>query len=491
MATERPQDIPRESAERTRRAEAGTDRDIRQMESSLDRAAELVDRGLAGEDELGDAAWQLTLAQWGLGWRDTPRQQWRRQGVMLAAATATLFYLIYRLMWTLNLTNAAAAAFSIVLVSAEIYAGISLVLYFFQVWRLIEPPLRRPTPGRTVDVFVTTYNEDVALLRGTLTACIDMDYPHTTYVLDDGARPEVQELADSLGVRYISRTDRTHAKAGNLNNALEQTFGEFVVILDADHVPYRHYITRLIGYFDDSRLGFVQAPHTTYNLDNFMGQWRASSKAYWEDVRIFFEAVQLGKNRYGVACFCGSAAIFRRQAIVDAGLFATENDHRGHAHGHAHQRSRLEVARGERGDGRRSGAGRRRYVREPAIAMGRGESERLGLRQSVDHERAHARGAGQLSGLDPVLDHGAGASDSVPDAPGDAVDRNCSGSGHERRLLHRRRMLSRRGVDGRQGGVERMRPTVGNRNGHDGLVPSANSWRCGGPYSAADSRSSW
>ena len=56
-----------------------------------------------------------------------------------------------------------------------------------------------------------------------------MDYPHTTYVLDDGARDEVRQLAESLGVRYISRTDRTHAKAGNLNNALKQTDGEFVV----------------------------------------------------------------------------------------------------------------------------------------------------------------------------------------------------------------------------------------------------------------------
>ena len=237
---------------------------------------------------------------------------------------ATAVYLTYRLFWTMNLASAPAAAFSSLLLAAEFYAGVSLGLYLFQVWRLVEPPLRQPTTGHSVDVFVATYNEDVALLRGTLVACLAMDYPHTTYVLDDGARDEVRQLAESLGVRYISRTDRKHAKAGNLNNAMRRTNGEFVVVLDADHVPYPHYISRLIGYFDDPRMGFVQTPHTTYNLDNFLGRWKASSRAYWEDVRIFFEAVQLGKNRYGVACFCGSAAIIRRKALEDAGLFATE-----------------------------------------------------------------------------------------------------------------------------------------------------------------------
>jgi cellulose synthase/poly-beta-1,6-N-acetylglucosamine synthase-like glycosyltransferase/tetratricopeptide (TPR) repeat protein len=240
------------------------------------------------------------------------------------ASAATVTYLVYRIFWTMNLASVPAGIFSGILLVAEAYAGLSLGLYFFQVWRLVEPPLRRPTALRTVDVFVTTCNEDVALLRGTLTACLAMDYPHTTYVLDDGARDEVRRFAEELGIRYISRTDRTHAKAGNINNAMRQTDGEFVIVLDADHLPYRHFITRLMGYFDDPRMGFVQVPHTTYNLDNFMGRWKTASKAYWEDVRIFFEAVQLGKNRFGVACFCGSAAIFRRKAIEDVGGFATE-----------------------------------------------------------------------------------------------------------------------------------------------------------------------
>lgn len=320
MPIENPQDISRESSAKSPPPDAS----IRRAEDLLGRAEALVGAAIEPDEELHDAEWRLTLARWRLGRRDMPLRQWPRQAVIVTAALATVTYIVYRLFWTLNVSTVPAAAFSFVLWGAEFYAAVSLGLYLFQVWRLVEPPLRRPIPGRTVDVFVATYNEDVGLLRGTLTACLEMEYPHTTYVLDDGARDEVRQLAESLGVRYISRTDRTNAKAGNVNNALRQTDGEFVVILDADHVPYRHYITRLIGYFEDPRMGFVQAPHTTYNLDNFMGRWKSGAKAYWEDVRIFFEAVQLGKNRYGLACFCGSAAIFRRKAIEDVGLFATE-----------------------------------------------------------------------------------------------------------------------------------------------------------------------
>ena len=276
------------------------------------------------QNDLCEATSEVRRTHWHIGRTHVTSGQWPRELAISVAMMATLIYLTFRVLFTLNLTSPAAACFSAVLLAAETYGLFHLTLYFYQVWRLVEPPLVDAPLWHSVDVFVTTYNEDVSLLRNTLLACVEMDYPHTTYVLDDGGREEVRQLAESLGIEYIARATHEHAKAGNVNNALRQTDGEFVVILDADHVPHVHFITRLLGYFQDPTLGFVQAPHTTYNLDNFLGHWKAGSRLYWEDVRIFFEAVQLGKNRHGVACFCGSAAIFRREALNDIGLFATE-----------------------------------------------------------------------------------------------------------------------------------------------------------------------
>ena len=119
--------------------------------------------------------------------------------------------------------------------------------------------------------------------------------------------------------------DNKHAKAGNLNHALKLTDGEFVVIFDADHVADRHFIERLIGYFADEKLGFVQTPHAFYNFDAYQGILDYRRGVYWEEGMLFYNVTQPGKNRWNGVTFCGSAAMFRRQALVDAGLVATES----------------------------------------------------------------------------------------------------------------------------------------------------------------------
>ncbi|RXD25342.1 glycosyltransferase, partial [Acinetobacter baumannii] len=91
-----------------------------------------------------------------------------------------------------------------------------------------------------VDVYIATYNEPEELLYKTIIGCKNMAYPDLSkvhiYILDDGHRPNVKQLAKHLGVHYISRVDNEHAKAGNLNHALSLTTSPYVVTLDADTV---------------------------------------------------------------------------------------------------------------------------------------------------------------------------------------------------------------------------------------------------------------
>jgi len=234
------------------------------------------------------------------------------------------FYLWYRGMYTLNLESAYATTASWLLYGAELWGCFSLSLYFFQVWDVSEPAKQTVLEGKTVDVFVPTYNEDVQLLRSTLQACLDLDYDHKTYVLDDGRRDEVKALADELGVHYITRDSNQHAKAGNLNHALEQTDGEYIVIFDADHVPQTRFITRLIGYFRDDKVGMVQSPHAFYNFDNFQGSCNFEKKKYWDDGLLFYKVIQAGLNRWNSVIFAGSAAMFRRKALEEVGYIAVE-----------------------------------------------------------------------------------------------------------------------------------------------------------------------
>lgn len=247
-----------------------------------------------------------------------------RQFSMTIALTLALVYLVYRALFTLNLDSPYAIFVSISLFIAEIYGVFMMALYFHQVWDTSEPEEVEAVPGYTVDVLIPTYNEGADILRATIRAARDMEYPHKTYVLDDSRRPEIEELAKELNVGYFSRENNLHAKAGNLNNALEQTDGEFIIIFDADHIAKPSFITRTIGYFSDPKLGFVQTPHAFYNFDSYPARVNFKKKTYWEEGQLFYNVIQAGKNHWNSVIFCGSAAIFRREALESVGLIATE-----------------------------------------------------------------------------------------------------------------------------------------------------------------------
>ena len=184
-----------------------------------------------------------------------------------------------------------------------------------------------------MDVFIATYNEPVELLRETVVCAVSMRYPHKTYILDDGDRLDVRDLALAMNCGYISRTERTEAKAGNLNNALKHTDGEFIVTLDADHVPMPDLIEQVIGFFADPKVAIVQTSQDFYNLDSFQHVTKWKNKYAWQQQELFFSVIQPGKDRFNATMYCGSPAMVRRSALDQIGGFAgetiTEDMHTG------------------------------------------------------------------------------------------------------------------------------------------------------------------
>src|SRR5437867_8338370 len=168
--------------------------------------------------------------------------------IIFLSCFASMRYFYWRVSSTINLDSSADAAVSLLLLLAEIYGLLILFLGYFQT---IEVQKRTPLTPRTlptVDIFIPTYNESVDIVRRTVIGARAIDYPYTTvYVLDDGRRPAIQIMAESLGAVYLSRADNQHAKAGNLNHALQRTGGELIAIFDADHVPVRGFLTKTVG----------------------------------------------------------------------------------------------------------------------------------------------------------------------------------------------------------------------------------------------------
>jgi len=238
------------------------------------------------------------------------------RALAVAALVWGLGYLTWRVGWSAQGANPVLFA---MLLATEVYGLYALGVLTWFSWS--RRPADRPpaTPGRKADVYVCTYDEPAEVVMATLAGCRALEYPHTTWLLDDGRRPEMEELAELAGARYLTRPDNSHAKAGNVNAALRRTDGDLVLVLDADHVPMPDALDALVGYFDDERMALVQTPHDFFNHDSVqhyvVGRHEQS---------LFYRVICPGKDRHGAAYWCGSAALINRHALLEIGGVATE-----------------------------------------------------------------------------------------------------------------------------------------------------------------------
>jgi cellulose synthase (UDP-forming) len=248
----------------------------------------------------------------------------------------TLRYLFYRTAYTLNLDTWVEGFFSLLLFAAELYAIATLLLSYFQTLRLRD---RTPVdldgiPQQqwfTVDVYIPTYNEDVAIVRKTVLAALALDYPEEkkrVYVLDDGRkfperREQLYQMCQELGCMLVTRDNNDHAKAGNINHAMSLTQGELVLILDCDHIPSRPFLKQTVGFFYNPKVALVQTPHWFYNPDPFERNLLTHGRVPALN-ELFYKVIQKGNDFWNAAFFCGSAAVIRKDYVLEVGGIAVE-----------------------------------------------------------------------------------------------------------------------------------------------------------------------
>lgn len=257
---------------------------------------------------------------------------------ILAVSTIFLGGYYYYFRYTDSL-NPDALWISLPLLFAETYSAISTLLFILMLWKPKRRITPAPLPGQSVDVFIATYTEPVELVRQTAEAALKIRYPHCTYVLDDGNRPEMRAVCEEIGCDYITRDPERwgkdvprHAKAGNVINALlgskpddpaqSLTSGDFILILDADQIPLPDILDETLGFFVDPQVAFVQTPQHFYNV--------SEDDPFGSQSPLFYGPILAGKDGWNAAFFCGSNAILRREALMQLGLatFADETEER-------------------------------------------------------------------------------------------------------------------------------------------------------------------
>ncbi|KXK62652.1 hypothetical protein AWW66_07540 [Micromonospora rosaria] len=209
--------------------------------------------------------------------------------------------------------------------AAEMFGLVTSILFVVSLRRAVRPVPRVVTgTTKTVDILIPTLNEPLSVLEPTVIGATRVRGVRRVLVLDDAARDEVRELADRYGAGYLARTERGGAKAGNLNSGLTATDAEFVVTLDADHVPLPELIEQTIGYFDDPQVAVVQSPQSFYNTESFTFRRRRGDDAGWHEQAMFYGGIQPTKNRTNSAIYTGTSAMLRRSALDTTGGFAPD-----------------------------------------------------------------------------------------------------------------------------------------------------------------------
>jgi cellulose synthase (UDP-forming) len=208
--------------------------------------------------------------------------------------------------------------------------------YLFQ-WFLL-PYMRKPQPlparpGWKVGVATTFVPgaESLEMLEETVKALVAMDYPHDTWVLDEGNNDEVMALCRRLGAHHFSRRNlpqyqseygvfRARTKHGNYNAWLYEigfeTY-EIITAFDPDHVPCPNYLSKVLGYFDDTKIGYVQVAQAYYNQKaSFIARGAA------EETYAYYSSVQMACYTMGYPIVTGCHNTHRVTSLKQVGGFA-------------------------------------------------------------------------------------------------------------------------------------------------------------------------
>ncbi len=163
-----------------------------------------------------------------------------------------------------------------------------------------------------VDVFITCATEPLDMIMPTLVAAKNMILPHNTWVCDDGRDDDLRDACLKLDIGYLRRTDNRHAKAGNVNSAIDRTSGDYVVVLDADHVPRPDLLVHTLPHMvANPSIAMVQTPQTyTYEGRGMVAEGAAVSQ------ELFYEAIMPAKNQSNSAFCVGTNVVFRRRALA-------------------------------------------------------------------------------------------------------------------------------------------------------------------------------
>lgn len=270
-------------------------------------------------------------------------KKWANKGWAVLSIFFTVVYLTWRIFFTIPFGYGfISVSIGIALLIVEMLGMIESLVHYFSMYNVRD--YKKPEVPLElfpdVDIFISTYNEDIVLVAKTVCACKRMEYPNPEkvhiYICDDGHREMMKMLARQLDVNYLDRDTHAGQKAGNLNHALANSSSPYVVTFDADMLPQSGFLMETMPYIVDAemrnngkepedqiKLGFIQTPQAFYDLDLFQFNLHSEQKIPNEQ-DYFYRDIEVARTRTNSCIYGGSNTIISRQALEDIGGFYTD-----------------------------------------------------------------------------------------------------------------------------------------------------------------------
>lgn len=175
-----------------------------------------------------------------------------------------------------------------------------------------------------VSLHVPIHNEPPEMVKKTLAALANLDYPELEILVIDNntkdaatwepVKAECKRLGSNF--RFFHLDNWPGFKAGAINYALEQTAkdAEIIAVIDSDYIVDAHWLKSLIPYFAKQDVGFVQAPqdYRDWQENGF------KALCHWEYAG-FFQIGMVQRNESNAIIQHGTMTLVRKSALESVG----------------------------------------------------------------------------------------------------------------------------------------------------------------------------
>lgn len=175
-----------------------------------------------------------------------------------------------------------------------------------------------------VSIHVACKNEPAEIVNETIEALTKLDYDNYEVILihsnnqDKNNWMKIKKYVESCGDNYIFvHLDTVSGfKAGALNYLNENHMSksaDVVAIVDCDYIVRPDFLTKTVGYFNDPKVGIVQAPQDYFNKNSY-------NIGLFYEYKSFFTLVMHQAQRFNLVNFTGTMGLIRASLLKDNDL---------------------------------------------------------------------------------------------------------------------------------------------------------------------------